>query len=500
MVDGIHFRDAFRQYFPAAEYGRVGLHGALHVVAYFSGAQVAGGMADAVEARQGRFGGRGTQGLVRSPRFDLPGRAQGRGAPEHDEVQQAVRTEAVGAVHRHAGRFADGHEAGHDAVGVAVLQRHHLSVVIGRDAAHVVVHRGQDGNGRPADIHPGEDAGRLGDARQALVNDFRPKVFQVQVQVVPFRAYAAAFPDLYGHGAADHVPGCQVLRIRRVTLHEPLAGGIGQVTALAAHPFGDQHTGAVDAGGVELDELHVLQGQSGAQYHGVAVTGAGMGRGTGEIGAAVTPRRQDYAVGAKTVQVAFLQVPGQHAPAHAFLVHDQVDGEIFDEKLGVVFQGLLVQGVQDGMAGAVRCRAGALRGAFAVVGGHAAEGALVDLAVAGARERHPVMLQFNHRGGGFLAHVLDGVLVAQPVRPLDGVVHVPAPVVLAHVAQGRAHAPLRGHGMAAGGEHLGDARGFQPFLRHAEGGAQAGAAGAYDHHVVFMFDEWVGRAHFTGPC
>ena len=158
-VDGIHFRDAFSQYFPAAEHGRIGLHGALHAVAYFSGARVAAGITSAVEARQGSFGGGSAQGLVRGAGFDFPGGAQGRGAAEYDQVEQAVRTQAVGAVHRNAGRLADGHEAGNDTVEVAVLQRNHLAVVIGRDTAHVVMHRGEDGDGRPADVHPGEDAG-----------------------------------------------------------------------------------------------------------------------------------------------------------------------------------------------------------------------------------------------------------------------------------------------------------------------------------------------------
>ncbi len=97
------------------------------------------------------------------------------------------------------------------------------------------------------------------------------------------------------------------------------------------------------------------------------------------------------------------------------------------------------------------------------------------------------MFQFHYGGNGFAAHVLDGVLVAEPVGTLDGVVHVPAPVILAHVTQCRAHAALGGDGVAAGGEDLGDAGGFQAGSRHAEGSAQAGAAGAEHHHVVFVF-------------
>ena len=63
----------------------------------------------------------------------------------------------------------------------------------------------------------------------------------------------------------------------------------------------------------------------------------------------------------------------------ALLVHDQVEREIFDEKLGVVLERLPVERVQHGVAGTVGGGAGALRWRpLAVMGGHAAEGPLVD--------------------------------------------------------------------------------------------------------------------------
>ena len=48
-------------------------------------------------------------------------------------------------------------------------------------------------------------------------------------------------------------------------------------TALAAHAFGDQHAGAIDAGRVELHEFHVLKRQARARHHAATVAGAGMG-------------------------------------------------------------------------------------------------------------------------------------------------------------------------------------------------------------------------------
>ncbi len=171
---------------------------------------------------------------------------------------------------------------------------------------------------------------------------------------------------------------------RRVALHELLALGIAQETAFAARALGDEHARAVDAGRMELHELHVLEGKAGAQNHGVAVAGADMGRCAGEIGAAITAGRENDLMGAEAMQRAVLHRQRDDAAAAALLVHDEVDGEILDEELGRMAQRLAVHGVQHGMAGAVGGGASALGLALAEIGGHAAESALEDLAVLGA--------------------------------------------------------------------------------------------------------------------
>src|SRR5947209_11511383 len=66
------------------------------------------------------------------------------------------------------------------------------------------------------------------------------------------------------------------------SLHKALALAVRQIGTLATRPLGDQAAGAVDAGRMKLDELHVLQRQAGAQYHRIAVAGAGMRRGRSE--------------------------------------------------------------------------------------------------------------------------------------------------------------------------------------------------------------------------
>ncbi len=245
---------------------------------------------------------------------------------------------------------------------------------------------------------------------------------------------------------------------------------------------------------MELHEFHVLQRQAGAQHHGAAVAGLGMRAGAGRISAAVAAGGDDRRLRGETVDRAVVEIDGDDAAAAAVVIHHQIDGEIFDEELGLVAQRLAVHGVQHGVAGPVGRRAGALRGALAVMGGHAAERALINLAVLAARERQPPMLQLVDRVRRAAAHIFDGVLVAEPVRPLHGVVHVPAPIVLAHIAEGCGDAALRRDRMRAGRKHLGDAGGAQARFAAADDGTQTGAAGADDDDVVDVIFDRVGAA------
>ena len=88
--------------------------------------------------------------------------------------------------------------------------------------------------------------------------------------------------------------------------------------------------------GMELHELHVLERQSCAQRHGVAVASAGVGRGRREVGAAVAAGRQDHHVGAEEMERAIVKVPGEHALACPLLVHHEVEGKILDEERRLV--------------------------------------------------------------------------------------------------------------------------------------------------------------------
>src|SRR5260370_10493458 len=322
----------------------------------------------------------------------------------------------------------------------------------------------------------------------------------MQVDGILLLAARAPLADLDRLGSADHVAGGEVLLVRRIFRHEPVAFAVGQVTTLAASALRNQNAGAIYAGRVELDEFHILQWQPGAQHHGVAVTGAGVSRGAGFVDPAAAASGDDGHIGAEPMNRPVLEAPGEQAAARTVLVHQEVDGEILDKEARLVLEALLVERVQDCVAGAIRGGAGPISHvALGILRRVPAKAALVDLAVLGTAEGRAEMLELDDRGYRLAAHVFDRVLVAEPVGPPDRVEHVPAPIVFFHVAERRADAALRGNRVAACRKDLGDAGGVQPRRDHAQRRPQSGAAGPEDDHVKRVVDDVVAVGHDPPP-
>ena len=291
--------------------------------------------------------------------------------------------------------------------------------------------------------------------------------------------------------------GARSTIVGRVALHEALTLAVEQPAALAAHRLGDQDAQPGQTGRVELVKLHVLQRKSLAEHDAQPVTGQGVGVGGGLVHPARSAGGEHDRLGVEDVDVAGGQLVGDDAggdrPAGCLGQRDVQRVELVEE-LDVVLDAVLVQRLQDHVAGAVGGVTGASDGSLAVVAGVPAEAALVDAALGGAVERHPHLLQVEHRVDGLLAHDLDGVLVGEVVAALDGVEGVPLPVVLFDVGQRRAHAALRGAGVAARRVQLGQHRGAHPRTR-LHRGAHARPAGADDDDVVAMFLNHLSTPH-----
>lgn len=319
------------------------------------------------------------------------------------------------------------------------------------------------------------------------------------MDVVLVRPHAAPFADLDSHAARNDVAAGEILISRRIAFHETLAFRVGQIPALAACAFGDEAARTIDAGGVKLDKLHILKRQARAGHHAASIAGAGMGRGRREIGAAIAAGRQNHGLGAEDMHGAVVKLPRDNALTNAIFRHDQVDGEILDEELGLFLERLAIERVQDRVAGAVGGGAGALhRRSFAKLGGVAAEGALINLAFLGAREGHAIVLKLVNRLRRLAGEVFHRIGIAEPVRALDGIVKVPLPAVGAHVAKRGGDAPLGGNRMRAGRKDLRDTGRSQPLLGHAKRRPKARATGANHDDIVFMGLKFVG-SHSSIP-
>jgi hypothetical protein len=87
------------------------------------------------------------------------------------------------------------------------------------------------------------------------------------------------------------------------------------------------------------------------------------------------------------------------------------------------------------VTGAVRGTTRALHRLFAKVLRMTTKGALINRAVFVTIERHAEVLKLNDGFRRLAAHELNRILITEPVRALHRVIHVPVPVVLAHIAE-----------------------------------------------------------------
>ena len=240
-------------------------------------------------------------------------------------------------------------------------------------------------------------------------------MFQMQQDMILLRADTAPFVNFHRHRPANHIAAGQILGGRGIAFHKTLAFGIGQIAAFAARSFGDENPGAIYACRVKLDKFHILQGQTCAQSHRITIACASMGRGTGEIHPAITACGQHRALTKEAMQRAIFHRQSQDALTSAIIIHNQVNRIIFDKKFCLVAQTLLIQRMQNCMAGTVSCGTGTPGNIFAIIKSVATKRTLIDIAFFGTRKRHAIMFQLNHRRDSVAAHIFNRILIAQPV-------------------------------------------------------------------------------------
>ena len=186
------------------------------------------------------------------------------------------------------------------------------------------------------------------------------------------------------------------------------------------------------------------------------------------------------------VEVAAVDFVGDDAGCLPVGREQQIEHVEFIKEAHVAGDALLIECLQDHVAGAVGGVTGTAYGFFAEVTGMAAERTLGDLAFGGAVEGQTHVFQFIDYVHRLLAHEIDPcVLVGEIVAAFDCVKSVPFGAVFFEVAEGGADASLRGACMAAGGIEFGQ-DGCVAALAGIKGCHQTGAAGAHNDRFKFM--------------
>ncbi len=297
---------------------------------------------------------------------------------------------------------------------------------------------------------------------------------------------AVTSQDFFNHGASNYVTTRQIFRVRRVTLHKALAVLIDQVSTFTTATFGYQHTGTSDTGRMELPHLNILNRHTCAQRHANTVTGVNQRVSGRCVDTPCTSGGQDHSLGPDVDRFAVFDADRDDAHDGAILILHQIHAIPFIEEGRARLQVGLIQSVQQRMTSTVSGRAGASSlPTFAIVLGLTTEWTLVDAPLLGSGERqaHVFQLENSLRANG--AHIFDSILVADVIGALNGIVHVPTPII---VRVGRSDrtgdATLCGYGMRAGRKNLGYHSSFVPTLGQLQCGAHARTTATNNDSVI----------------
>ena len=259
-----------------------------------------------------------------------------------------------------AADLADGVQAGD--VGAAVLVHHHAAAGVVRGRHHR--------NGLAGQVEA-QFPTTAGDGGKALLNEALGPVADVEMHMVQPQPL-----HFVVDGAGHDVPGRQ-FRSGVELRHEAAAVVQGQHAALAAHRLGNQEglgLRMVQAGGMELNELHVGDAAAGPPSHGDAVPGGAVWVAGVEIDFAGPAGGENHEAGLENLHMAAAAV--QHISAGAAVAVapqlaqvDEVDGDAVIEKLypGMV-QRFLGQLGDHRLAGGVRHMQDAAKGVASLLG------------------------------------------------------------------------------------------------------------------------------------
>lgn len=425
-------------------------------------------------------------------RFAFLGDGVSASSAKDDQIEKRVGTESVCAVNRGASSLTSGVEPTDDLVFSFLVHGEDLALPVGWDTSHVVMDSWENWNWLLGDVNAGEDLGGFRNTRKSSVELLNWKMVELEVHVILVETNTSAGSDFHGRSSGDDVSGSKILGGRGVSLHVSLTLGVDEDSTFASATFGDEASSAVDTSWVELDELEIGVVKTGSGDHGHTVSGAGVGGGARLPGTTVTASSENSVLSVESMNRTVFHADSHATDAVALVVHDQISREVLDKVGCVVVKRSSVKSVEKRMTSSVGDAAASMSLAtFSVFERLTAKRSLVDLAFWRSRERHTVVLELDDGVGSFSSHVVDGVLVAEPIGALDSVVHVVLPAVFFHVAESGVDSALSGDRVRSSWEELGDASSVEASFREAKGSAETSSTGADDESVEFVIDDFI---------
>src|SRR5258706_13292246 len=140
LGDVEYLADSFSKAIRETKHSAMQLHGAAQFGADFEYASAGGRTVEARQSRQRTVGGIPRQFFECFVAGDILDHLLARRFAEHEQIEQRIGAETVGAVHRNARAFAGGVKTAHDFL-VGTVRDVDLAVIIGGNASHLIVAR-----------------------------------------------------------------------------------------------------------------------------------------------------------------------------------------------------------------------------------------------------------------------------------------------------------------------------------------------------------------------
>ncbi|KAH3663545.1 hypothetical protein OGAPHI_004946 [Ogataea philodendri] len=478
-----------------SEHSNVLLHALLHLESQFGCGDISVSVSQTVEVGDGLVTNVAWKLWQWSTWLEVVSNGVRHSSSENDKVQQGVGSQTVGTVHRCTSGLTTCEKTRHNLIFTLLVLGQNLTGVLGWNTTHVVMHGWQNWNWLLGNVHTGENVSSFRNTWQSLLQHRGWQVGQLQVHVIFVGTNTSSSVDFHGDSSGNHISGSKILGGWCVSFHKSLTLAVQQVSTFSSGTFSDQTSRTVDTRRMELDKLQVLQWETCSADHGISITGTGVGRGTREVSSSVTTCGNDRVRSLESVKGSVLLVVC-NAPHTFSVVHQQVHGKELDEVVGVVSERLTVQSVQKSVTGSV-CNgtSSVCLTTLTELLGLTAKGSLVNLSLLRSREWKTVVFQLDNRVWGFSCHVVDGVLVSQPVRTFDSVVHVPSPFVRVHVTESGVDTTLSCHSVRSGWEQFRDTGNFEALLGQTKRCSKTGTTGTNHDDIVFVVDDVIILGH-----